>query len=151
MSDRVRVLALHRKDFDELLGATYRTEFMLRQIPLLKSLSKEDLRELAREAAPVEFADGDEIMREGAAGDCMYVIVDGEVVVTVSGMGEVARKSRGDWFGFSSVRGRLLERTLILFSIEWHHENDAPVLPGGARQLRLPLGGDTQQPCRPPI
>ena len=45
------------------------------------------------------FDAGDEIMTEGEAGDCMYVLVDGEVVVTIAKAGEVARKYRGDWFG----------------------------------------------------
>eukprot|EP01051_Picozoa_sp_SAG22_P016891 SAG22_NODE_2486_length_2522_cov_4.407346_3_plen_185_part_00 len=69
------------------------------QIPLLKSLSDADRQQLAQEATTISFGAGDEIMKEGDAGDCMYVLLEGEVVVTVANAGEVARKHRGDWFG----------------------------------------------------
>ena len=77
-----------------------RTELLLSEIPLLQPVRTEGRLSLAKSATAVTFAtDGEVVMREGDAGESMFIVTAGTAVVSIEGAGEVARKTRGDWFG----------------------------------------------------
>ncbi len=79
----------------------------LRNIGLFGALPERVLDELAVELQVVELPGGSYVFREGEAGNCMFVVVQGDV--------EVLKKSRsghdsrvavlgpGDWFGEMSI------------------------------------------------
>src|SRR5918993_3794655 len=54
----------------------------LRQIPLFADLSEEDLERLYRMAETVSIPAGQLVLREGDAGDSLYVVLEGELEVT---------------------------------------------------------------------
>ena len=52
--------------------------------------------------AQVKFGPGEEVIKEGETGDCMFIVYDGEVSIykTVEGtVTELAKCKRGDFFG----------------------------------------------------
>jgi CRP/FNR family transcriptional regulator, cyclic AMP receptor protein len=79
----------------------------LRNIGLFGALPERVLDELATELQVLELPAGSYVFREGEAGSCMYVVIQGDV--------EVLKKSRGgvdsrvavlgpsDWFGEMSI------------------------------------------------
>ena len=79
----------------------------LRKVSLFSELPPPDLKPIASIAEEHAFADGDTIARQGDEGDEMYIIVTGEVAVTVrDGDGAeriVAIRSTGDAVGEMSV------------------------------------------------
>jgi hypothetical protein len=66
---------------------------LLRGVPILAVLPEPVLERLARDAAPMTFAAGAPIVREGEAGDRFYVVESGEVEI----LGR--RFARGEAFG----------------------------------------------------
>ncbi len=72
-----------RKELVEALGATR----------LFSGLPDETLQTIAESCTLVSFQPGDEMMQEGQPGDCAYVLLEGEAVVTRSGYGIVTRRS----------------------------------------------------------
>jgi MFS family permease len=66
---------------------------LLRGVPMLAALPEAILERLAREAAPVRFAAGETIVREGDVGDRYYVVQSGEVEIVGRRFGP------GDGFG----------------------------------------------------
>lgn len=62
---------------------------------------------LPREQLRARYRPGDTIVREGAAGDYLYVILDGEVAVSRDGDGAepIARLGRGEYFGEMAIFG----------------------------------------------
>ena len=86
---------------------------LLRKIPVLNSLSDDELREVIN--APgnniVEFKPKELIIRESEIGDCMYVVLEGAVNVIIRGEGggvmgreiTIATLRAGDFFGESSL------------------------------------------------
>ena len=57
----------------------------LRQVPLFSQLTDEDLTEFSGNSHSVHFAAGKTLAQEGAAADCAYLIVEGEVSIWRSG------------------------------------------------------------------
>jgi signal transduction histidine kinase len=53
----------------------------LQELPLLSSLAKDDIEELAQVMTAVDFPPRVVLFREGDAGDCLYVVRNGEVEV----------------------------------------------------------------------
>jgi predicted acylesterase/phospholipase RssA/CRP-like cAMP-binding protein len=76
---------------------------LLADCPLFRELALAVRRELALETAPVRLGGGETLMREGDAGDAMYVVVSGRlsVVVTTAAHGEhsIAEIGRGETVG----------------------------------------------------
>jgi MFS family permease len=71
---------------------------LLAKIPLLSPLPPTTLEKLAARSAIVEKAPGDVVVAEGDRGDLFYVIADGEVEVSHSGLGR-GTLGPGDQFG----------------------------------------------------
>ena len=74
-------------------------EMMLKRVPILSKLERAVLSRLAQAAGSQTTKDGQAIIRQGDAGDSVYIIKAGEAVVSVEGAGEVGRKQRGSYFG----------------------------------------------------
>jgi len=65
-------------------------EKFLKAIPILQNLDEEELRQVLKIARPVQFPRGKVILKEGEAGETMYIIAEGAVEVskTLVMMGE---------------------------------------------------------------
>jgi HEAT repeat protein len=74
----------------------------LRHVPLLTIMESSELEHVASIAKEVTFPAGTRIIKEGEHGDCMFLIVDGEVVIQ---RGESPLKTLGarDFFGEMSI------------------------------------------------
>ena len=72
---------------------------LLGQLPLLATARMETLAEVAGWFATERFDDGATIVRQGDAGDRMYIIARGTVDVLARGRKPLARLSDGDYFG----------------------------------------------------
>jgi CRP/FNR family transcriptional regulator, cyclic AMP receptor protein len=89
--------------------ATVRTrgrEELLSNIPLFESLTKEDLRSLARRLENVDYRDGEVIFRQGDSGSSLFVIEEGAVEISYgdgSGKVALAHLFAGQYFGELSV------------------------------------------------
>jgi CRP-like cAMP-binding protein len=57
-------------------------ENFVKTVPILQSLEPEERTKVADALEPQTFSDGDNIVEEGDPGDCFYIIVSGEVVIT---------------------------------------------------------------------
>jgi MFS family permease len=75
---------------------------LLRSLLLFRGLPGPSLEGLARNARPVAFADGAELMREGDQGDRYLAIVDGTVEVVRNGAA-IAVRTRGDGVGETAL------------------------------------------------
>lgn len=75
-----------------------RVEFM-RRVPMLTSLSEEQLMSLAGKLTEQKFRPGDRIIMVGDDGDCMYIVEDGEAGAYIDGVGQVVSYGPGDFFG----------------------------------------------------
>ena len=79
----------------------------LQQVDLFEELPEPELLELARRAESSWYGPGEDVIREGDAGDTLYVVKEGEVSVLVgSGTGrerEVVRLGPGQFFGEMSL------------------------------------------------
>lgn len=79
----------------------------LRQIGLLDALGADLLRQLATASPERVFAIGEPIIRQGDAGESMFVVLSGRVEVTVSDQGRppvrLAELTAGDYFGEMSL------------------------------------------------
>lgn len=73
-------------------------ERQLKEIPLFESLSREELREVARHADEVDVREGKKLMTEGDFAYEFFVIEDGEAEV-LSGDRHVADLGPGDFLG----------------------------------------------------
>jgi CRP/FNR family transcriptional regulator, cyclic AMP receptor protein len=67
-------------------------------ISLFRACSHSELRELARITTELEVPDGAVLCREGATGSDCFVIVEGEVTVTIGG-DEICMLGPGGFFG----------------------------------------------------
>jgi CRP/FNR family transcriptional regulator, cyclic AMP receptor protein len=75
---------------------------MFESIPLFKSLSKEELKELANSSKETSFPSGTSIVKEGDAGLGFYLIVEGQALVKRNGK-ILSKLGRGNFFGEMSL------------------------------------------------
>eukprot|EP01049_Picozoa_sp_SAG25_P005543 SAG25_NODE_383_length_8792_cov_21.686529_2_plen_242_part_00 len=68
---------------------------VLEQVPILKSLSAARRATMAEAMAIEHYDTGQLIIKQGDAGELFYVMMQGEAVVKISGVGEIARKRAG--------------------------------------------------------
>ncbi len=71
---------------------------LLHRVRVLRSLDMPSLEDVAARVVRTEVAAGDDVMRQGEAGDLFYVIDEGEVEVLIGGY-PVARLGRAAGFG----------------------------------------------------
>ena len=71
---------------------------VLAELPLFAGLPARHLRKIASLAGQTRFAEGSEIVREGARGETFFLILDGRVRVQRSGVAPV-ELGQGDFFG----------------------------------------------------
>ncbi len=77
---------------------------LLASVPMFAALSESERAQLLAVARPVTYAQGEAVVRQGAAGQSLFVISRGEAGVTLSGTdGEVARLRAGDVLGEMSL------------------------------------------------
>ena len=75
----------------------------LTQVPLFRGMTESALDAIAGLAAETQFADGDDVTREG---DAFYVVVDGQLVISKNGM-TIRNLGPGDFLGeISLIDGR---------------------------------------------
>lgn len=70
----------------------------LKQVPLFADLSRKELAQLAKVSDDLEVETGKELTREGETGQEFFVIVEGEIDVTIKGK-RVASRGGGDFIG----------------------------------------------------
>ena len=68
----------------------------LATLPMFKGLAEEILFKLCRECRPLLILKGQTVVREGTPGREMYIILDGEVQVSIGGTGGLDRSARVD-------------------------------------------------------
>ncbi len=90
---RERLLAVSRRLLRPSLGDR------LRAVPVFATLTRGELRGLAGAARSAVFGPGEEIVREGEAGEGLYVLTAGLLEVTGAHIQGVARLFPGDFFG----------------------------------------------------
>jgi CRP-like cAMP-binding protein len=79
---------------------------LLKRVPLFRECSKRELEEIAKIADEIDFREGKQLTREGAAGREFFVLVEGTAEVT-KGNRKLAMLSDGDFFGEISLITRL--------------------------------------------
>jgi CRP/FNR family cyclic AMP-dependent transcriptional regulator len=70
----------------------------LKGVPLFEGLSKKELVQLAKVSEDLEVEAGRELTREGETGQEFFVIVEGEIEVTIKGKRRASR-GEGDFVG----------------------------------------------------
>lgn len=83
-------------DLEELL--------FLRTVPLFSELTNEDLAGIVPITHEVHFEEGDKLIEQGEHGDCLYVVVEGEVQISMEGE-EVSICKSPDTLGELSILG----------------------------------------------
>jgi CRP-like cAMP-binding protein len=74
---------------------------LLRSVSFNRSLSDDQVAEIAAAAVPVDFQKDDVVIRELENGDCMYIVETGSLAVTKRDSGTAVLKTllEGDYFG----------------------------------------------------
>jgi HEAT repeat protein len=82
----------------------------LKRVPMFAQLSPGDLKQVAVIAEEAGFKDGEALAEEGELGDELFVLVEGEVIVTTSDASgqviELARRGPGEYVGEMSIVNR---------------------------------------------
>src|SRR5207302_1793413 len=108
---------LHRPARDKQQEVQTTARLILRQQPLFKCLTDEQLDSLLPRGKVVHFGRGESIIRQGENGDSMFIIVAGEANVTAERNGvsrQIAGIKTGDCFGeMSLLTGELRSATVI--------------------------------------
>lgn len=71
---------------------------LLQTVPLFARCTPRELRSVARFVETAELPAGTDLVREGEAGDALFVILEG-VAIVKTGDRELARVGEGDYFG----------------------------------------------------
>jgi small-conductance mechanosensitive channel/CRP-like cAMP-binding protein len=133
----VRTLHLERPPRDKQHQVQTGARLILRQQPLFKCLSDEQLDTLIPRGRVVHFGRGEKIIRQGENGDSMFILVEGEANVIVERNGtskQVASLGAGDCFGeMSLLTGEQRSATILAGKDCEVVEIDKPVL---ARSLK---------------
>ena len=88
----------------------------LRAVPLFAGLPRDTLARLVGELEEIEVAAGDVIVEEGAPGDALYVVSEGNVEIRVGGDG-LSALGPGEWFGeMALLTGDARSATVVAFT-----------------------------------
>ena len=115
---------------------------LLEKVPLFKGLSTKHLGMVARSLDQVTVSDGTELTRQGEAGEAMYLIASGKVVVRRNGR-KIAERKKGDFIGeMALLDGQTRSATVVadgaVTVFEVHRRDFAKLLdqvPGFARSI----------------
>ncbi len=83
--------------------STIEKVLFLKGVELFTEIHGEDLVPLARVTHEAHFAPGEVFIRQGDVGDCLYIVVDGEVDIVIQGVGPVAHRSARGVIGEMAV------------------------------------------------
>jgi CRP-like cAMP-binding protein len=111
----------------------------LRTVPMFQTCSDKELRPVAKLAETLDFAAGEEIIKQGKTGHEFYILLSGKAEVTRDGV-SIATLGPGDYFGELALldpsprvatvtmisAGQVLEVTQREF---WQLMSDLPILP----------------------
>jgi CRP-like cAMP-binding protein len=95
----------HKREERKQLSLQIQT--LLEKVPLLKPLSDENREKLALEGTIQDYGTNEIIVRQGSAGDSLYIILDGACEVLYEKEGQRSKKiatiGKGDFFGEMSL------------------------------------------------
>ncbi len=99
----------------------------LKRAELFGPLNAEDLAPLAQRAREAHFAAGEVFIRQGEPGDCLYLILDGEAEIRVSGV-RVAGRGPGTAIGefavlFESLRSADCMALTDITALQINHDD----------------------------
>ncbi|KAL7543762.1 hypothetical protein ACHAXR_013060 [Thalassiosira sp. AJA248-18] len=105
--------ALHRYAFKKITaekGARKDAEKVLRKIDMFRSFTSEELKDLTSYLCEAKYGRGDTIMKEGEAGDSLFILLPGgscESVQTADdGTSKITKQMKGDdFFGDEILKG----------------------------------------------
>ena len=80
---------------------------VLRGADIFREIAGEDLVPVAALAEEVRFDEGETFVHVGEAADCLYIVVDGEIAVSVESVGELSRRGPGDVIGEMAIVSRI--------------------------------------------
>jgi len=113
----VRTIQLERPARDKRQELQSAARLILRQQPLFKCLSDEQLDALLPRGKVVHFGRNETIIQQGDNGDSMFIIVEGEANVSATRNGQtkqITRMRGGDCFGeMSLLTGELRSATVV--------------------------------------
>jgi small-conductance mechanosensitive channel/CRP-like cAMP-binding protein len=113
----VRTIQLERPARDKRQELQSAARLILRQQPLFKCLSDEQLDSLLPRGKVVHFGRNETIIQQGENGDSMFIIVEGEANVSATRNGQtrqITRMRAGDCFGeMSLLTGELRSATVV--------------------------------------
>jgi CRP-like cAMP-binding protein len=75
----------------------------LKSVPLFERIPSEELAGVAQIVQTAQFERGERFIRQGDEGDCLYVIVDGEVDVVIDGIGQVGHIGHKNIIGETAI------------------------------------------------
>jgi CRP-like cAMP-binding protein len=86
--------------------STIEKVLFLRGVELFGEVPSEALVPVAHIAREVNFNAGERFIRQGDLGECLYIIVDGEVSVVIEGAGQIARRVARNIIGEMAIISR---------------------------------------------
>jgi CRP-like cAMP-binding protein len=75
----------------------------LKSADLFSQIASEDLVPVAHVAQEVHFKAGQTFIQQGEAGDCLYLIVNGEADIAIRGVGQIARRQAKQSIGEMAI------------------------------------------------
>lgn len=86
--------------------STFERIIFLRGVDLFRDIAGEDMVHIAQVCQEVNIPPGSNLIVEGDLGDCLYILVDGDVSVSINGIGEVNRQGPRDVVGEMAIISR---------------------------------------------
>lgn len=83
--------------------STIERVLLLKGVDLFSRIPSEDLAAVAAVASEVHLDAGETFIRQGDAGDCLYLLVEGEVGIVLPGVGRVAVRKAGTSVGEMAI------------------------------------------------
>jgi CRP-like cAMP-binding protein len=134
----IRTVQLERPARDKDQEVQTAARIILRQLPLFKSLSDDQLDALLPRGRVVHFGRGETLIHQGASGDSMFILVNGETSVVAERSGQtahIASLKAGDCFGeMSLLTGEQRSATVVATTDCEAVEIGKPVLAGSLRE-----------------
>ena len=128
-SDHAKVLRMTKEKFDEIMSAANKIGHEIRakigrdvvdKVPLFKSLTSVNRRQLLGQMKPMQFLDASYICRQGKIGNTFYIITEGICRVTLNNDDgpekELAKLYVGDFFGEVALIEASCKRTANVIS-----------------------------------